>query len=552
MDKKLLGRIFTAISVVAIVGLGFLVTIAEAEVPTASALPPPNFGKTPAGNPNIIFITVDTLRADRIGPYGYEKAKTPALDKFATESVKFEYATVPFPRTTPSMASLFTGLWPLHHGSREVWSPIKQGEKLAVIMRDLGYDTLGVTSNGACDKKQGFDEGFRKFAGRKQLKGISAKTVTDKALKFVNKRKKKKPLFLWVHYVDPHWPYAPPKGFEDQPEATKCRKLKRTDDGKKLGGGQILANHNGIAEAAWEDCSALYDASVSYADQEIGRLISDLKGQGLYKKAIVVFTSDHGENMGEDGYWFGHGPSTHEAAMRVPLMVRAPGLPRGKTDYGVTRIEDVMPTVLELSSVPREDWPEMDGVSFAWRVSPKNDLPAKKVTAAFIEAGTPLKARANTFIVSGRRRGDYCYNGDQYSLCSFKDDGDRTTKFFDHEADPNLENPLEPEAIPADLLAELEEAKRVWVAETARQRAIREKQWKLLERPQLDGSYARELYDLVNDPLQTEDVIEEYPDQGGRLGDALDRWVQDLPVFEGQEKLSEDDLAELRALGYIR
>ena len=238
--------------------------------------------------------------------------------------------------------------------------------------------------------------------------------------------------------------------------------------------------------------------------------------------------------------------------MRVPLMIRGPGLPRGKTDFGVTRIEDVMPTVLELSGVEREDWPKMDGVSLAWRISPRTDLPTKKIPAAFIEAGTPLKARATSFLVSGRRSGDHCFNGDQYSLCWRKKDDKKVLEFYDHLADPELEKPLEPEAVPPDVVAELEEAKKVWAAEAARQRAIREKRWKLLERPLYDGNYLRELYDLENDPLQSENVIEEFPHEAERLGEALDRWAHDIPAYEGEENLSEDDLAELRALGYIR
>lgn len=540
--KNPVGRVGTAISVLAIGVLGYLMTVAEAGIEPASSLPEPAPLERDANRPpNIIFITIDTLRADRVGG-----DLTPTLNGIAEEGTVFENATVPFPRTTPSMASLFTGLWPSHHGSREVWSPIKKGVMLASLLKEQGWATAGVTSNSACDKKQGFEEGFDAFVSKNELKPDDAANVTSKALELAFAADDDKPLFLWVHYIDPHWKYAPPKSFEDQPRAGKCRGLINRENKRKISGGQIRANHNGMSARAKKHCAALYDAEVAYTDSEIERLIHWLRRANRWEDAIIVFTSDHGENMGEDGYWFGHGPSTHEVAVKVPLTVRVPGMTDGSVDDGIIRIEDIMPTVLEIAGVPRDAWPEMDGKSMAWRIDPQVEPPAEPVTAALIEAGTPLRARAHTYLVSGRRKTRYCYNGLRYSLCI----AGEQEAYYDREEDPKLEKPLE--EVPETAKKRLQKAKSIWSLETARQRSVREEKYKLVERPKLLGGFERALYDLEKDPDQENDLSEDFPEEVERLGAIIERWAADLEPFDAEEAITDEALEQLRSLGYIQ
>jgi len=541
------------LATLATLGVGAMMWKADtaAEPPTTlEPLPPPPKVATPVTPAlpkprNLILITIDTLRADRLGTYGYAPAKSPTIDRLAATGVRFDQATVPFPRTTPAMASLFTGLWPHHHGSREVWEPMKQGVVLTEVLSAAGFETFGVVSNPACSHRQHFDRGFRELTLVTRKFGTEdGNVVTDEALRMVAMADPIKPLFLWVHYIDPHWSYNPPATFLDQPPAPKCREVMRRLAGPDLSTGEFLSNHFNVAKDAFDDCSALYDAEIAYVDGQLRRLIDGLMFHDRWDDSLVVFTSDHGENMGEDDYWFGHGPSVHDAALRVPLIVAGPTIPAGKVDDSVTRGEDVMPTVLGLLEIPEILHPAMDGRRFDWRWNPRIPLPDRNVDIAFAESGTPLRAIASTFLVTGNRA-HYCINDERYSVCVHRR---KPPKFFDRIADPRLETELT--EIPEDAEQRLRVALQRWKPETARQRTARTTSFKLVEVPKIEGGYRRALYDLRTDPGETKDVSEEFPKELRRLTQLLARWIDDVPIYQARER-SNEELEELRALGYI-
>lgn len=586
--------------------LSFIVYTARAEgddhIGRAPAPVPQPLSAMPE-RPDVILITVDTLRADRLGAYGYAAASTPNIDAMGRSGVVYANTTVPLPRTTPALASLLTGLGISDHGSREVWEPVnvEEGQRLAEIFGEAGYVTVGLSANSAAGTRQRLAVGFDQFLDygdvKKKKKRTDADVMTTVALDLVDGVDSESPLFLWVHYVDPHWKYGPPrKRWEDQPTAKKCRGLQGRIKRKKLSLGNMFVDAQGIATEAFDDCSALYDAEVAFIDSEVGRLVEGLRERGRWEDSLRVFTSDHGENMGEDGLFFAHGPSLADAALRVPLIIAGPTIPAGRFDGGIAIIEDVAPTLLDLAGVDPKLWPEFTGSSLRWRWDDQVDHPIEISAYAKAESGGALHPDTYTYVVSGRQRSKYCYNGERYSMCfdpdkvtsrrakaapsaseagapspedadedededDEGDEGQQDTseygaiandadfEFFDRSIDPLLREAVED--VPDEVRNELMDAKRRWDPESTRLRAVRDTNYKLVAYPLLEGGYRYALYDLLADPSESSDIKARSPRVFKRMKSALDDWEGDLPVFVSRER-SESELEELRALGYVQ
>jgi len=272
---------------------------------------------------NLLLITIDTLRADHLGCYGYKEIKTPHMDTLASEGVIFTQAITPVPITLPAHTSIMTGLYPIQHGVRNNGNFVLDEEAvtLAEIMRDNGYQTGACTGAFVLKSIFGLDQGFHFYedslpTGGNQLDLLynerKAEAITPVALKWLKKNKEKK-FFLWIHYFDPHAAYSPPSPFAEE-----------------------YQNHP-------------YDGEIAYTDKCIGDLWQGMKKMGLTNKTIIILTSDHGEGLGE------HGEATHaifiyEATLRVPLIIKGPkGLfPKGKSIPAMVSNMDIFPTVLEL------------------------------------------------------------------------------------------------------------------------------------------------------------------------------------------------------------
>ena len=587
--------------------LSFVVYTARAEGDDfiGEAPPPlPEPESTMPEQPDIILITVDTLRADRLGVYGYAAADTPNIDEMGRSGIVYANATVPLPRTTPGLASLLTGLGVAGHGSREVWEPVdvEKGQRLAEVLSEAGYVTLGLSANSAAGTPQRLAVGFDKFLDfrdiKRKRKRADADVMTSVALDMIDNVDAESPVFLWVHYVDPHWKYGPPrKRWKDQPAAKKCRDLQAKLKSRTLSLGNMFVNAQGVSTEAFDDCSALYDSEVAFTDAEIGRLIEGLRERGRWDESLRVFTADHGENMGEDGLFFAHGPSLADAALRVPLIIAGPTIPPGRFDGGIAIIEDVAPTLLDLAGIEEALWPEFDGSPLRWRWDDAIDYPFEVAAYAKAESGGALHPDTTSYVVSGRRRSKYCYNGSQYSMCFDPDklrgktapgavqvatpakvepvavdedeededededlehavptesDAEATDddfEFFDRDVDPLLQQPLA--EVPDEVRAQLIDASRRWTPESTRLRAVRDVNYKLVAYPQLEGGYRYALYDLLDDPNETTDVKAKSPRVFKRMKKVLDDWEGDLPTFVARER-SESELDELRALGYVQ
>jgi len=285
-------------------------------------------------NANVLLITLDTTRADRIGAYGYSPAETPRLDALASEGVLFETATTATAFTLPSHSSIMTGLYPPFHGVR-----LNGGSALADVQVTLaerlvasGYRTGAVVGAFVIDQRWGLSQGFDFFEDdfemapdqKLDLAGVQrpGNQVVDLGLEWLN-RPDERPFFAWLHFYDPHIPYNPPEPFRS-----------RFDDGGKGG---------------------LYDGEIAFTDSQIGRLLDWLDEQGLAENTVVVVVGDHGESLDDHGEKE-HGYYIYDATVKVPLIVRVPG-----SDLGGMRVPaqvrtiDVLPTVLDLVGVETPD-----------------------------------------------------------------------------------------------------------------------------------------------------------------------------------------------------
>lgn len=475
--------------------------------------------------PDLVLVTVDTLRADRLGFMGDEAAHTPHLDALAAGGRVFTQATTPLPRTTPALASVLTGRWPHHHGSREVGDPIGDVTTLAEVLRRHGYRTVAASAMHVAGPEQGLDAGFDAF---ELAHDARAPDLVTRALGLVVGTR---PHFLWVHFADPHFPYVPREPAAPSP----CRAL-----GERVAAGTedrvaLMANVDGLAQASLADCAVQYAGEITAVDAAVGALLFGLRDRP--RAPVVALSADHGEHLGEAGLFYEHGPHVHDAALRVPLVVAGPGVEPG-TDDGVARLEDLAPTLLALAGVPEVMWPELDGVDLGPRLVGARGGP----DVAVAESGSALQLRLSTSLVSGRS-GRWCLNAPRWSWCRLR----KGEGLFDRDADPGLARDVA--AAHPDVARTLREAAERWAPEQARERTARTERFKLVGRPALRGGYSWALYDLADDPGEERDVSAAHPDEVAALRQALSAWPG-LAERAGGER-SDELLEALRTLGYV-
>jgi arylsulfatase A-like enzyme len=314
-----------------------------------SAEPPPEL---------LLLITVDTLRADRVGAFGSRHDLTPNIDALAAESAVFTAAYAAAPFTLPSLSGLMTGRHPEELGIHRNESMLPQEiPTLASELSARGWRTHAVVSNYILRRESGIGAGFDVFddelpqaeAVRKWPERIAGDT-TDAALLSLDECTASAPrCFLWVHYQDPHGPYTPPAELLGPELASQSRE---PDAGRLL---PLSPDHTGIGGIPTYQLlddrrdvgfyRAGYHAEVRYVDAEVGRLLRGLGERGGSERALVALAADHGEGMGENDYWFAHGEYLDDGQIRVPLLFRVPGRePARRND--VASLLDVLPTLL--------------------------------------------------------------------------------------------------------------------------------------------------------------------------------------------------------------
>ena len=281
----------------------------------------------PAGTPDVVLITIDTLRADRLGCYGYAPARTPTLDGLAARGVRFPVAVGHAPLTAPSHASILTGLTPLEHGVRDNGAYVlpPTARSVAEDFRQAGYRTAAFVSGFPLKRRFGLDRGFDTYddhlpRGKDERRTAyverTAERTTEAALAWLDAARppgpERAPFFLWVHYFDPHAPYEAPA--------------------------------ESMAGAA-----SPYDGEIAFVDAQLGRLLRRIE-EVRSAPPLVLVTADHGESLGEHGEDT-HGIFVYDATILVPFILAGPGVPAGAVAETVARGIDVAPTLLDYAGL---------------------------------------------------------------------------------------------------------------------------------------------------------------------------------------------------------
>jgi arylsulfatase A-like enzyme len=453
---------------------------------------------------NILLVTIDTLRADHLSSYGYERATSPVIDRLAAEGVRFDQPSVQWPKTGPSFASIFTSTYPNNNGIvRKVGIPLPQKFRmLAEELKAAGYSTHAVVANGAVSKDFFFDQGFDTYVESWRVEnddGIDttgAEAVNRRVLELLPKIDRSRPFFLWVHYLDPHFPYTPPGEWSDKFQNDEffdpTQKLivdmtKNKIDMVKIGADQVLDGRDDLAFYI-----ARYDAEIAYNDAKLGELLEELGDQGLMEKTLTVLSSDHGESLADHYYNFDHGRFGFQTCVRVPLIFHYPGVIEPRVDPDPVELIDLSPTLLEIAGTELEDGRWMEGSTLSPRLLGQA-LPAGDDAYAFSEAGYAQNEKWQR-IVRDRR----------YKLVDSREGG--------------------------------------------------EQRW-------ITGEVGRRfaLYDLIDDPDETVNLFEEKPEDLERLRKVLRVWYReefdplvdaDAPEADDRE-MGDDTREQLKALGYL-
>jgi arylsulfatase A-like enzyme len=304
--------------------------------------------------PDVILVTVDTLRADHLSSYGHARNTSPSIDALAADGILFENAFTTVPRTTPALASLMTGDYPRKHGLMTLLDALSSEKRtLAEVLSEQGYATAAfVTPN--VHRRSGLWQGFDVFDDRVDSDDPSARAeqMAARALRWLDEQRGGR-LFLWLHLWDPHFRYDAPAPHDEafDPQPGKQLSLYRRIDRGELRLGEVYFENDLTTEEVAR-VVARYDGEIRYADGVIGRFLDGLRDLSLYAPALVVFTADHGESLGEHGYYFEHGAYLYDSSLRIPLILKLPLARRAGTRItDPAMIFDVTPTVLSSLSL---------------------------------------------------------------------------------------------------------------------------------------------------------------------------------------------------------
>jgi arylsulfatase A-like enzyme len=312
--------------------------------------------------PHIFLITSDTLRADHLSINGYSRWTSPSIDRFARDAWRFTGAITVIPKTAPSFATIFSGLHPRAHGVEFNRQRVPEGaEMLAETLQKRGYRTAAFVSNPAVSADRGFARGFTRYESFPPVDGVARST--EAFIRWAEQEDWDHPTFLWLHWIDPHGPYEPPPPFAD---LFRADELSTSEDrvplvGKagKFGPNKILGAIPEYQRLGDENRVALYvaryDAEIRYIDDAFGRVVRFLTDRHLYDGSAIVFTSDHGESLGEHDYYFEHGWYAYDPTLRIPLMIKVPGQTEGSKVEDLVSTLDLRPTILRLARIRSDE-----------------------------------------------------------------------------------------------------------------------------------------------------------------------------------------------------
>jgi len=406
--------------------------------------------------PNIVLVTIDTLRADHLSCYGYKENTSPNIDQLVREGVLFKEVIAQEPQTGPSHSSIMTSKYPIVHGTIMNGSKLGQSETtLAEILLKKGFSTAAFVSAYVLDSIFGLDQGFEvyddvfsRFKGIYKLVTykilekfsfypsddsveIRADNTTQKVLKWLEKERRK-PFFLWVHYFDPHSTYGPPPPFDV-----------KFDPGYQ---GRFISEFNtdehfgrmDFTESEIKHIKALYDGEIAFADFHIGRIFKKLKELGVYNNTVIIITADHGEDLYEHGV-FDHQNYLYDTILRVPLIIKFKDSQYSNLIIkDQVQLIDIMPTILETLGMHKNL--KGQGVSLMPLILGLNTNPNKE---AYSETHSPAALKTKFSVRNTDWKFIHTVEGDEKELYNLFEDPLESKNLISREKERgNLEKKL--------------------------------------------------------------------------------------------------------------
>jgi arylsulfatase A-like enzyme len=311
--------------------------------------------EAPGNRLNVLLITIDTLRADHLGAYGYRRPTSPRMDALARRGVVFDQAYTYWPKTRGSFVAILTGRLASQTGYGKS-HPLLLGfnPTLASVLKGAGYETAAAVDNPNVASSLGYSRGFDHYRETWEEKALRtemdrARAITADGVRVLGQAKPGQAFFLWLHYVNPHAPYEPPapwdRAFLDA-AASRGPRLRPVD-----------GFHGGVSKQwavpgkslGWY--VAQYDGEIAAADAEVGKVLDALDASAVRDRTLVVLASDHGESLGEHDYYFDHGENLFDPSVRIPLIVAGPGVEGGRRSDVLATTLDLVPTVLDAVKV---------------------------------------------------------------------------------------------------------------------------------------------------------------------------------------------------------
>lgn len=493
--------------------------------------------------PNVLLVVLDTVRADHCSLYGYGRQTTPFLERFAARSAVFERTITPGIWTVPGHASLFTGLSTREHGADIPGRWLDDSrETLAEALRARGYETVGFSNNPWVGPMTNLSQGFERLATLNHyrhlwrfsleylcdrwgvtppapwLDGDYGAAITnqlvDRWLAARTAAADPRPFFLFVNYMEAHAPYRVPRAyralFMDSAQVHRSYDLRMSVYGEIADVLHFDFNIEGadfLSQADRDVLARQYDAGIRYLDDRVAELIAAFERRGLLDETLVIITSDHGEYLDEHGMW-GHTFLCYEPVTRVPLLVREPGRTRPVRVAAPARLADVFPTVMRLITSD-------GGASYGHDTrdllagGPQAPGPDEPPAADSADTAPPPPP------------------GERWLVTSWSGAEERLARRIARVADPVVKHRGRP------------------------QLAIQDGRYKLM----ISDDGTRELYDVIADPGESQNLLDLRPDDAERLAALLEQWKATVPVFTPAAPASDrqqqtDVLRELKTLGY--
>ena len=418
--------------------------------------------------PNVLLISLDACRADRLSCYGHENETSPFLDELAKQGVRYSNAFVNTHGTPPSHTTILSSLYQETHRVQFNDFPRRDARRFLIpsnvtllqeLLRKEGYVTIGVTAGGYMSGNLGFARGFDVF--QEDVKGIeSCARILENYIR--KHAPNDRPIFALFHTYEIHSPYNPPHGYREIFGTYQSDFEPSSENLLLVNAGKLEVNDQDV-----QLINSMYDAGIRYTDDTLRKLFRSLTSLRFFDNCLVIITSDHGEELGERGR-FVHGDQLYDSLIHVPLIVTGTSVPQGTVDNRLVSTIDIAPTVLEYAGLPVPT--DMEGRNF---LIPKKNGSTDDEDAVFSQ-----------------------YEGHRYS--------------------------------------------------------IRTASWKLIRNLDVGTT---ELYDLRNDPQETQNVIAAFPERRAQLESRLLNWKQNrkrLPHIAPAVTFDEEDLERLRSLGYAQ